>query len=602
MHKEDKYPMSFLKHIFNKHRIPTIAIFSILIIAGAYFVSNVFAVGPFNPGDQLDPSCLPGSTNCFVDIPTATPGGNPGAVQYNSTPGGTLTGNDSLIFDDASGILNVGPINLSFVDPPTSLYRLRIVGQGTGTDAALLVADVAGIHRFSVLDNGNVGIGTTTPSADLSFGGNSDRSILIERRTTPVPLPGKNLTVQAGGTLLGNTDASGGSLVLSGGISTGAASSSILFKTATPGASGTTDNTPSTKMTILGNGNVGIGVASPTDKLHVDGNVLVTSGNDVCIDSGNCLSTAGASQWTTSGSDIYFTGGNVGIGTSSPTYALDVVQQDAPSESLGIRLKRYAYTDYGVLYESNGLHILASEGIIDFTPDATITDSSISGGTTSFSIVPAGARVIWGDGNGFRIYYDPSYNMGMKMSSAVGIRGLDVFTNSLVSDAPITFSPLGTIAMTILTDGNVGIGTTSPVAPFHVSSASTADNFEMARFDWAPDANGEDAFIKLYASSSTRGGSLGFRDHVSSSQTGIFLGDVSGNPQLFISETGDVGIGNTSPVRPLHVTDVMRLEPRASAPASASQGDIYVDTSGELCYYDGAAWQGVSTDTDANCS
>jgi len=36
---------------------------------------------------------------------------------------------------------------------------------------------------------------------------------------------------------------------------------------------------------------LGIGIISPGEKLHVDGNINVTGGNDVCIEGGNCLST-----------------------------------------------------------------------------------------------------------------------------------------------------------------------------------------------------------------------------------------------------------------------------------------------------------------------
>jgi len=50
---------------------------------------------------------------------------------------------------------------------------------------------------------------------------------------------------------------------------------------------------------------------------------------------------------------------------------------------------------------------------------------------------------------------------------------------------------------------------------------------------------------------------------------------------------------------------VAQLTPQASAPSSPAAGDIYVDSTpapDELCFYDGAAWQGISSGTDANCS
>ena len=50
------------------------------------------------------------------------------------------------------------------------------------------------------------------------------------------------------------------------------------------------------------------------------------------------------------------------------------------------------------------------------------------------------------------------------------------------------------------------------------------------------------------------------------------------------------------------VSSALNLEPRATPPPNPVQGDVYTDsTAGELCYYDGSAWQGVSTGTDANC-
>jgi hypothetical protein len=56
--------------------------------------------------------------------------------------------------------------------------------------------------------------------------------------------------------------------------------------------------------------------------------------------------------------------------------------------------------------------------------------------------------------------------------------------------------------------------------------------------------------------------------------------------------TSNVGIGTTTPKRKLHINDVMRLEPRDTAPANPAKGDIYFDgVLNKLRVYDGSVWQ-----------
>lgn len=61
-----------------------------------------------------------------------------------------------------------------------------------------------------------------------------------------------------------------------------------------------------------------------------------------------------------------------------------------------------------------------------------------------------------------------------------------------------------------------------------------------------------------------------------------------------VDRTGNVGIGIATPLRKLHVSEAMRLQPQATAPASGALGDLYVNTDGKLYFHNGTAWKEVS--------
>lgn len=62
---------------------------------------------------------------------------------------------------------------------------------------------------------------------------------------------------------------------------------------------------------------------------------------------------------------------------------------------------------------------------------------------------------------------------------------------------------------------------------------------------------------------------------------------------VYINSNGNVGFATISPQRPVHIKDVLRLEPRDTAPLNPAEGDIYMDSvTHKLMVFDGTVWQG----------
>jgi len=148
----------------------------------------------------------------------------------------------------------------------------EIMARNNGTVSTLYLNHEGGnvIFNGTNTTGGNVGIGTSTPTSILALGGTTARTIQMERNTTS-STSGQGLTISSGGATVGSVNLAGGDLTLKSGVSTGTGTSAIHFLTATTGSSGSTDRTPNEKMTILGNGNVGIGTNAPDKLLTVKG-------------------------------------------------------------------------------------------------------------------------------------------------------------------------------------------------------------------------------------------------------------------------------------------------------------------------------------------
>ena len=404
---------------------------------------------------------------------------------------------------------NSGKVGIGTTSPS---YKLDVDGVIRG-EQYLRLADTGGTNRFSIraestygtLDmgslafnyianahlflrgsseimrihsNNNVGIGTNSPGAKLQIG-------------SATYAPNANL----GNNLLQIKSASGFAYLTIGNGDTANATSYI------GGASGFTvigsvadAGTLSEHMRITNTGNVGIGDASPTS---ISANTFSLSVSSSRSDlSGALISKANGTvkhqqYWDSSGysfnlsansGNFKFTGGNVGIGTTSPGQKLSISSNSSDQTDVSI-----GNTGNGV----SRLYIDASNGDVsgsdyiwfgqnnDLTSEIQITQnagsfnlkSTPSGSTqTNFTMTQAGNIGIGTTSPAEKLTVSGDANVTEKF--AVGIAAVHP-TIDFYNQGTAYFNGSTTVDDNlIVTNGNVGIGTTAPGAKLEVNGST----------------------------------------------------------------------------------------------------------------------------------
>ncbi|QQG42382.1 MAG: DUF5011 domain-containing protein [Candidatus Giovannonibacteria bacterium] len=401
-----------------------------------------------------------------------------------------LSSSDSSLFNVTStgnvGIASTSPWGLLSVNPNALGAGVPsfVVGSSTATN-------------FIVTNGGNVGIGTTGPLYKLDVVGGNRAATQI----TLLSMSYSDLQMLANDEI--SIDFKQRSDVLPMGRISGFIQSAtnndagLKFYTAPLGALATTP-----AITINAAGNVGIGTTSPGALLSVQGSGYfsgtgffggaITATSTLNVTGLLTFGNASGTQLTTTGSTYLATsGGNVGIGTTNPTLPLDIQSETGRMKITSTTGTNYAYID-----------------IIN------------TGGT---------------------------FELGKNWSTTGGLlTGASAYASVLQSTGtyPIQFAINDAIVMTLLSGGNVGIGTTSPGALLSVAGGGLF-NSSITSYGTLN--------IPIFNATSTTATSTISGGLTVGNNTAFVVNRGATANSLYVAENGNVGIGTMSPANALHI-------------------------------------------------
>ena len=494
------------------------------------------------------------------------------AVGYGAYGGGNSTGSGNANIAIGASFSGVhGPMGGYGVTAVTGSFNialgtgaLRVDPTGSGNIALGLQAQgdalVSGSHNYSIGQSSLSNL--TAGSYNTAFGyqaGNTlttgSKNILIGY-DADAPNAGDSFYMNIGSIIYGTSTTNAAITQIGIGTTTPSARFAISGIGATTGrAFAISDYNNLEKFTVLDNGNVGVGTTSPGQKLSVAGDIL---GNNII----------GSYFTATSSSATSTLAGALGIGTASPTQKLDVVSNTNGSfDGLIVRPVNVSQsmsigwqgiqTSNDFIFNTNGanerMRILSTTGYVGIGATTPVVKLQVAG--VASTLGPSTDDVLLLErpyNNGVEYGKRASFKVGSAGSALDSAGRLDISVNPASASIEANSSTLpATTVMTLLGDGSVGIGTTTPGQKLSVAGDILGNNIIGSHF------TGTSTAASTLAGAFTSSGTVTGTNFVASSAsaTSTFAGGlaIETSGLVYDYSTNNVGIGTASPTAQLQI-------------------------------------------------